>query len=263
MGKAILFMSGKGGVGKSTLSAALAMSAAENGKRVALLDGDIGLRSLDMMLGLQNRILFDLSDVIAGRCSLEEAMVWHPAAPSLRLLVGGQQARPKDFNRQDLKKIINTLKRRYDYVLIDGPAGLGRGIKNFVGLTEEVIIVSTPDPVSVRSAEKTASQLYPLGIRPWLLLNRFVPQKAIDGLIQQPAMLAQTLDLPLIGVLEEDSWVVDGAIEGKTVYETGDEKVRSVLSEMMQRLEGASLPVAEYCAPHLNIFQRIWKWLED
>lgn len=262
MGKTVLFVSGKGGVGKSTLSSALAMAAADAGKRVALLDGDIGLRSLDMMLGLQDKVLFDLADVIDGRSSLENALVWHPVTPSLRLLVLGQQSKPKDFNRKDLRKILATLARRYDLVFVDGPAGLGRGVRNFAGLTDEVVIVSTPDPVSIRSAEKTASQLYPQGIRPWLLLNRYQPEKALEGAVDQPSALSLALDLPLLGVLEETSQVNEGLLTGKTAYQTGGAPVKEALAGMLKRLEGASLPVDDYQPIRLNLFQRIWKWLE-
>ncbi len=263
MGRSFLFISGKGGVGKSTLSSAIAVAAAEQGRRVALIDGDIGLRSLDMMLGLQDKVLFDLSDVVARRCSLDKAMVWHPSHPTLRLLVGGQSAKPKDFKRQDLSRILTTLKKRFDLVLIDGPAGLGRGVRNFVGITDEVVIVSTPDPVSQRSAEKLASLLFPSGIRPGLLLNRINRDLVISGDLPQPGAQALSLDLPLLGAVEEGSTVYSAMLEGKTAAETDEPMLRSAIEDVLQRMQGMEKPVSDYVPPRLNLFRRLWKWLED
>ncbi len=263
MGASFLFISGKGGVGKSTLSSSIAVAAAGQGRRVALIDGDIGLRSLDMMLGLQDKVLFDLSDVVARRCSLDNAMVWHPAHPTLRLLVGGQAAKPKDFKQQDLRKILQTLKKRFDLVLVDGPAGLGRGVRNFTGITDEVVIVSTPDPVSQRSAEKLASQLYPMGIRPSLLLNRIDRGLVISGELPQPKLQALSLDLPLLGAVEECPAVYNAMLEGRTAAETDQPMLKNALEEIIQRMQGMERPIQDYEAPYLNLFQRIWKWLED
>ena len=114
-----------------------------------------------------------------------------PVAGLEHLLVGGQHARPKDFKRADLQKILGTLQRRYDLVLVDGPAGLGRGMRNFVGLADEVLLVATPDPVSLRGVEKLAADLYAQGIRPGLLLNRYAPERVLAGQLDQPAQLAQ------------------------------------------------------------------------
>lgn len=263
MGKSFLFMSGKGGVGKSTLAAAIAVTAAEQGRRVALIDGDIGLRSLDMMLGLQDKVLFDLSDVTSRRCPLDSALVWHPQFPTLRLLVGGQEAKPKDFKQGDLVKIISTLKKRFDWVLVDGPAGLGRGVRNFSGIVDEVVIVATADPVSQRSAEKTASLLYPQGIRPSLLLNRVDKAQVLDGVIPQPKSLSQALELSLLGVVEESPLVYRYMLQGKTAAETEDPALKEAFRDIIQRMDGIQKPLPEYVPERLGLFRRIWKWLED
>jgi len=263
MGKSFLFISGKGGVGKSTLSSAIAVAAAEQGRRVALIDGDLGLRSLDMMLGLQDKVLYDLSDVVAHTCPLDKAMVWHPSHPTLRLLVGGQGAKPKDFRKQDLLKILTTLKKRFDLVLVDGPAGLGRGVRNFTGITDEVVIISTPDPVAQRAAEKLASLLFQSGIRPFLLLNRINRDLVISGGLPQPGAQALSLDLPLLGAVEEGNTVYSAMLEGKTAYESDDAMIRNAVEDVLKRMQGMNTPVEDILPPRLNLFQRIWKWLED
>lgn len=263
MGKAFLFISGKGGVGKSTLAAALAVAAARTGTRTALVDGDIGLRSLDMMLGLQDKALYELTDVAGRTVSLDEALVRHPEFPALWLLVGGQQARPKDVRKQDLQKIVNTLRGRFDLVLLDGPAGLGRGAKNFLGIADEVVVVATPDPLAMRTAEKTASWLYAMGIRPWLALNRVRRDLVLSGEAHQPGALGLALDMPLLGALEEMPSLVTLAPQGKTAAQAGDPRQDEALGDMLARMAGESRPVADYIPPRLNVFQKIWAWLED
>lgn len=261
MGKSYLFISGKGGVGKSTLAAALAVAATQKGKRVALVDGDIGLRSLDLQLGMQDRVLYDMADLVARRCSLDQALIWHQDYPGLCLMVGGQQAKPKDFNRQDLKKILNTLKKRFDLVLIDGPAGLGRGVKNFTGLADEVVVVATPDAVSIRGAEKLVSQMYPEGIRPSLLLNRMNSQRVLAGELEQANALALALDVPLLGALEENPFIYTALLNGKTAAQTGDEGLDQALADILRRMDGVSLPVEDYKAKPVSAFARLMKKL--
>ncbi len=262
MGKSFLFISGKGGVGKSTLAAGLAVAAARKGKRVALIDGDIGLRSLDLFLGLQNKVLYDLADLVARRCTLDQTMIWHDSYASLCLIVGGQQAKPKDFRRQDLNKILRTLKKSFDMVFVDGPAGLGRGIRNFVGLTDEVLILATPDPVSLRSAEKLASQLYAEEIRPFLLLNRVSPDLVLSGKIQQPRMLSMNLDLPLIGVVEECPSIYEALLSGKTAAQTQETALNSAIENILARLEGEEKEIHDYLPVERTWFERFVEWLE-
>lgn len=263
MAKAFLLISGKGGVGKSTLASAIAVAAAAKGRRVALLDGDIGLRSLDLLLGLQDKVLYDMADLVARRCTLDQALIWHPEFPTLALMVGGQSARPGDFRKQDLQKIVNTLKKRFDLVILDGPAGLGRGVRNLLGLVDEVVVVATPDPVAIRSAEKLVSMLYPLGIRPSLLLNRMEPSRVLAGELQQPGAQALALDLPLAGVLEENPLVYEALLQGKTAAQTGDPRIDQAFSDIIRRMDGFDCAIPEYAPVKLTAFQRFLKWLED
>ena len=263
MGKRFLFVSGKGGVGKSTLAAAIAVKAADKGRRVALIDGDAGLRSLDLLLGLQDKALYDLADVAQRRSALDDAMVWHPVYPTLRLLAGGQQARQKDFSRQDLEKILATAARRFDLVIVDGPAGLGRGVKNFAGIVDTVVVVATPDAVCQRVAEKLTSQLSASGLRASLMLNRYQTDLAREGVLPQPAALAQALDVPLLGVVPESPRVYGAMLQGRTAAETGDAEMDQALEDALSRMEGDSRPLPVFEKKKLSIFQRVWKWLED
>lgn len=263
MGKSFLLISGKGGVGKSTLTSALGVAAAKAGMRTALVDGDLGLRSLDLLLGMQDRVLFDMVDVVQRRCALDQALVSHPEYPQLHLLVGGQQAKPKDFQPADLKKIIKTLTKRFDLLLVDGPAGLGRGMRSLSGLTDHTVLVATPDPVSLRSVEKLSSLLYAQGLRPELLLNRVIPQSVLGGILPQPSAIAQGLDLPLLGVVEESAHIYTSLLAGQTAAQTGDAALDLALHDIVQRMLGFNNPIKEYVPVRLTWLERIKRWFED
>lgn len=245
MGKSILIISGKGGVGKSTLAAALAVTAAKKGRRTALVDADIGLRSLDIMLGLQDQVLYDLADCVNHRCSLDDALVTHPKYPELHLIVGGQMARPKDFKPNDLKKLLRTLRAAHDTLIIDGPAGLGRGVKNFVGLADEYVVIATQDAVSLRAAEKAARVLMDAGCRPQLVINRVQSYRVEAGELPSPQVLALGLDLPLAGVIEEDPAVYTGMLQGISAAEQESGGLPRVFEDILLRIEGVQLPVPE------------------
>lgn len=263
MGKSYLFISGKGGVGKSTLASALAVTAARQGSSVALVDGDIGLRSLDLLLGMQDKVLYDLKDLVEHRCTLDQALIWHDEFKNLCLIVGGQQAKPKDFAKKDLQKVLNTLTRRFDLVLVDGPAGLGRGINNFTEIVDEVIVVLTPDPVSVRSAEKLAFKLYAGGLRPCLMMNRINKEHVYSGAVPQPNAIAAALDLPLLGVIEESPLIYQALLSGKTAAQTEDENITESFTTILRAVNGDYEPIPDYQKPHMNLFQRFWDWLKD
>ncbi len=263
MGKSHLFISGKGGVGKTTLTAAIAVTAAKQGQRVAVVDGDVGLRGLDLLLGLQDKVLYDLKDLVERRCTLEQTLIWHDTYPNLCLLVGGQQAKPKDFAKKDLKKVLLTLTRRFDLVLVDGPAGLGRGINNFTDIVDEVIVVLTPDPVSIRGAEKLVSQLYPVGLRPSLVINRVMKELVYENATPQPNAIAMDLDLPLLGVVEESPLIYQSLLAGKTAAQTGDEGIDARFESLLRAMNGTIEPIPDYQVPKLNFYQRIWEWLKD
>ena len=243
MGTVIMFASGKGGVGKSSISAALAVSFARRQLRTALIDADVGLRSLDLMLGMQDKILYELTDCLKRRCTLDEALVMHPQYPLMHLLVGGQDARPKDIQTKDLARVLKTLKSRYDLLLIDCPAGIGRGIKNFVGLADRYVLVATPDDICLRDTEKTARIiLEETGKHPDLLLNRYDWELMHQGLISRPQALATAMDMPLLGTLGQSAAIYRGMLAGKTMAELKSDPSAAAIERIAQRLLGMNVP---------------------
>ncbi|MBO2517667.1 MAG: septum site-determining protein MinD, partial [Clostridiales bacterium] len=154
MGKAILITSGKGGVGKSTICAAIALDLAGRGKRVVLADADVGLRCADLMLHMQDRVVYDMGDYLEGNAGLEQVLVTHPYYPTLLLMAAPQLMSASDIKKKEMRALMSRLKEQNDFVLIDGPAGIGRSTRNAFFCADEVILVCTPDDISVRDGER-------------------------------------------------------------------------------------------------------------
>lgn len=243
MGKVWMIASGKGGVGKSSISAGLAMRLAARSVRTLVVDGDIGLRSLDLMMGMQDKVLYDLADCAQMRCALDDAAVAHPRYPHLHLMVGGQDARPSDFYKPDLRRMFKTLRKHYDVIIVDCPAGLGRGLKNAAAVADRVVLVATPDDVCLRDAEKTAALLHEkTGCRAELAINRYPEKYMKKQGMPLPGALAEGLELAYLGCVPESGKVYEAVLQGKTMAECGDKKVLKALDEILLRLEGVQVP---------------------
>ena len=247
MSRIFSIMSGKGGVGKSTLSASLAVYYARMGKRVVLLDGDIGLRCADLMLNMQDRVVYDLGDVADKTCTLEEALMPHPTLPGLLLLAAPQIMTPSDIKRKAMDKAITQLSEQSDILLLDAPAGIGKGLKNLLGTTAEPIVVATPDDVSIRDAERLSTLLFQLEEpHPSLVLNRLRPMWVRRGLIQPPAQVATALDMPLMGVIPESVKIAKALLRRETALDCGDRNVAKAIEVIAARLLGADAPLPEF-----------------
>ena len=158
MGDIISIVSGKGGVGKTTLCSFLSCALAARGKNVIAIDTDLGLKNLDILLGLESKAIFDISDVVSGRCDLSKAIVRHDTFPNLHFISAPQQVREK-LNEALFCKVCETLSKDYDFVLIDAPAGLGEGCRCAVQAADKTIVVATPDLTSIRDAQKTVQEI--------------------------------------------------------------------------------------------------------
>lgn len=248
MGETYLFMSGKGGTGKTTLSTSLALALANKGARVALVDADVGLRCADLLLGMENQILYDLSDVEEQRCTLFQALARHPKRPGLSVLAAPQALRPSDVSKKHLESVIDSLEERFDFVLIDGPAGLGRGLKNVWGAAAEAVMVCTPDDASVRDAERLGQLLFEKqGVHARLLLNRADRILVSVKEEQRPARIAAALDMPLLGVIPDSPDVYRALLAHKTALECDSVRVRRAVSRTADRLMGNQVKFPRYC----------------
>lgn len=247
MGKIFAVMSGKGGVGKSTISAALAEYLAECGMHVTLLDGDTGLRCADLMLDMQDRVVYDLGDLVEGACTLNQALITHPRLPSLSLLAASQVMRPSDVKAKKMARIIETLAQKMDYVILDAPAGIGRGVKNLLGAQSNYIIVATPDDVSIRDAERLGALLSQRGeMHPDLILNRVNKKLIRRGEMMPPDQIAALLDMKLMGVIPESGEIYRALLRHQTALQCKDERVAAAFRRIAERLMGEDVPIPQY-----------------
>ena len=167
----ILICSGKGGVGKTTLTANLGIALARLGRRTAVLDADFGLRNLDLLLGLENRIIYTAQDVLAGNCRLEQALVKHKQEPNLSLMPAGNPRMLEWLKPDDMRTVATMLAERSDVVLIDCPAGIEDGFKNAAAAAREAIVITTPEVSAVRDADRVIGLLNIQDVRPVQLLS--------------------------------------------------------------------------------------------
>lgn len=239
-GKVITITSGKGGVGKTTTTANLAISLAMLDKKVVTIDADIGLRNLDLIMGLENRIVYDIVDVIEGRCKLKQAMVKHKDYNHLYLLPASQTRDKMAITPQNMITVTSELKETHDFVIIDCPAGIEWGFKNAIAPADEVIIVTNPEVSAVRDADRIIGLIeaedHPLPVR--LVINRVNPTLVKRGDMLSIEDVVSLLSIKLIGIVPEDDSVIRSSNEGVAVAG----KPRQAYDNIARRLLGEKIP---------------------
>ncbi len=257
MGKVWMIASGKGGVGKSTVSAALAIALARHHRRVCVIDADVGLRSIDLMLGMENRTVFDLFDVSSGDSKLQDALVCHADYPQLYLLSTSQAEMPDAMKKEHLEKVLKSLKRQFDFVLIDCPAGIGSIVTDAGQLADNCILVVTPDDMSMRDAERASSVLFEnRQLQMHLVVNRVDKELIADSLTMQPSQIADYLGVPLIGEVPNSDRVYRALLEHKSASETGDKRLTKAIERLALRVEGGQAPFETYRVRRKKWFHR-------
>lgn len=245
MSQAWMIVSGKGGVGKSTITAALGVALAKRQLQTVAVDTDIGLRSLDLLLGLQNKIVYDMVDVANKECKLRYALVQYPPAPALSLLPAAQLGTSADMDAELMGKIVRKLKKRFSYVLMDAPAGLERGVVNTLISADHTLLVVTPDDIAIRDAERVLALLdMHKKPKPLLIVNRVVPELVRAGEMYAPQTVANTLDVPLLGFVPEDKAVLNALVRHGTVMDE-DCPARQALTRISQRFLGEFVPMPD------------------
>ena len=239
-GTAIVVASGKGGTGKTSLTGGVAACLARLGRRVLCIDMDIGLRNLDISLGMTDRALMDFSDVVEGRCPLARAAVSHPERPTLFLLTAPLRL-SEGLTTQGMATLLNTARTQFDYILLDAPAGLDAGFRLAVCAADRAIVVATNDASSLRDAQRTVGELGHIRTV-HLVMNRVQP-KLLRQLRTTIDDAMDTAGLPLLGVVPEDKQVILAANQGKPLILTGRRGAANAYLNIAKRLEGQRVPI--------------------
>ncbi len=244
MGEAIVITSGKGGVGKTTTTANLGTALALNDKKVCLMDTDIGLRNLDVIMGLENRIIYDIIDVAKERCKLKQALIKDKRFDYLYLLPAAQTSDKADLTPEAMVKMITELKQEFDYILIDCPAGIEQGYENAVAGADKAIVVTTPEKSSVRDGDRIIGLLEKEDIEPpKLVINRIRNHMMKNGDMLDIDEIVQILSIELLGIIGDDDEVIKASNHGEPVAFQPNTKASIAYRNISRRILGESVPL--------------------
>ena len=244
--RVIVITSGKGGVGKTTTTANIGASLAEKGHKVLLIDTDIGLRNLDVVMGLENRIVYDLIDVIEERCRISQALIKDKRCPNLVLLPAAQIRDKNDVNTDQMKELIFSLKESFDYILIDCPAGIEQGFKNAIAAADEAIVVTTPEVSATRDADRIIGLLEAAGIKsPRIVVNRLRIDMVKEKNMLSVEDILDILAVKLLGVVPDDETVVISTNKGEPLVYKGDSLAAKAFKNIASRIEGVEVPLLD------------------
>lgn len=260
MGKVIVILSGKGGVGKTTSTANIGTALALQGKRVCLLDMDIGLRNLDVVLGLENRIIYDIVDVVEGRAKLHQAIIKDKRFDDLLyLLPAAQNADKNSLNEAQMIELVSELKKDYDYVLIDCPAGIEQGFRNSVAAADEAILITTPEISAIRDADRIIGLIEQMDMDgPRLVINRIRKKMMQNGEIMDVDEITRHLSIELLGIILEDDNVVRSSNKGNPVVLDPDLTASKGYRNIARRILGETVPLMSLKEKKKTFWQQLF-----
>ncbi|WP_124727994.1 septum site-determining protein MinD [Staphylospora marina] len=243
---AITVTSGKGGVGKSTTVASLGLGLAQLGYKVCLVDTDIGLRKLDLMLGLENRIVYDLVDAVEGICKLRQALVRHKEFPELALLPAAQTRYKEEVSPAQVKAVVDELRNEFHFILIDSPAGIEGGFRNAIAAADRAILVVNPEIPSVRDSDRVIGLLEAAGIETIdLIVNRVQPGMVRDGDMLSVERVQSHLAINLLGIVPEDRRIIRSSNTGEPVILDPKSLAGKAFANIARRIKGEEVPFLE------------------
>lgn len=260
MGEVIVITSGKGGVGKTTTTANLGSSLAEAGKKVVLVDTDIGLRNLDVVMGLENRIVYDIVDVVEEKCKLRQALIKDKRFEELFLLPAAQTRDKTAINEKQMKELTSKLKEDFDYILIDCPAGIEQGFKNAIAGADRAIVVTTAEISAIRDADRIIGLLESSEIKnPELVVNRLRPNMVKKGEMMEVEDIVDLLSVDLIGVVPDDEYIITQTNKGEPVIKNKKAPSGKAYIEIARRILGENIEVT-IPGREVGFWQRIKNW---
>lgn len=244
MGEVIVVTSGKGGVGKTTTTANIGTGLAAQGYKVVLIDTDIGLRNLDVVLGLENRIVFDIVDVVNGNCRLRQALIKDKRLEGLHLLPAAQTKDKTAVVPEQMQELCAELKDEFDYVIIDCPAGIEQGFRNAIAGAEKAIVLTTPEVSAVRDADRIIGLLEAAELRePRLIINRIRPKMVKQGDMMGIDDIIDILAVDLLGIIPEDEMIVITTNRGEAVVLDQNSLSGQAYRNVVRRIMGEEVPV--------------------
>jgi septum site-determining protein MinD len=260
--RVITITSGKGGVGKTTATANLGVALAADGKKVACVDADIGLRNLDVVLGLENRIVYDLVDVVEGRAKLRQAMIKDKRLREDLYLIPAAQTRDKTaVSPSDMVRICEELKPLVDFILIDSPAGIERGFRNAIAPADEVIIITNPEVSAVRDADRIIGLIEAEQKGPGqLIINRVNPDMVSRGDMLAAEDVIDILAIRLLGIVPEDEMILISTNKGTPAALDEKSKAGQAFRNIARRLQGEQVSFMSLDEKE-PFFQRMLKWI--
>ncbi len=242
-GQVITITSGKGGVGKTTTTANLGTALAMRGQRVAVLDADIGLRNLDLVLGLENRIVYDIVDVVEGRARLAQALVRDKRLPELHLLPAAQTRDKSAVSPIEMAQVCDALRPRYDYILVDSPAGIEQGFQNAISGADRIVVVTTPEMSAVRDADRIIGLVEAAEKSlPQLIVNRLKPEMVRRGEMLSVEDVLDVLAIPLLGVVPDDEQIIISTNDGVPIATNEQSLPGRAYQNIARRLMGEEVP---------------------
>jgi len=241
--KVITITSGKGGVGKTTTTANLGVSLARMGKKVVVIDADIGLRNLDVVMGLENRIVYDLVDIVEGRSKIRQAMIKHKQFPHLYLIPSAQTRDKTAVSPSDMVRLCTQLRTEFDFILIDSPAGIERGFRNALAPADEVLIVTNPEVSAVRDADRIIGLIEAENKGPArLILNRVKMDMVRRGEMLSADDVTDILAIKIIGIIPEDEHVIPASNSGIPITLNESSRAGIAFRNIARRLNGEEVP---------------------
>lgn len=242
MAKVFVITSGKGGVGKTTTTANLGVGLAVSGKKTLLIDADIGLRNLDVVMGLENRIVYDLVDVIEGKCRMKQALIKDKRCENLFLLPAAQTRDKDAVSPEQMKTLIDALKEDFDYIIVDCPAGIERGFKNAISGADQAFIVTTPEISAVRDADRIIGLLEASDIRnSKLIVNRIKSNMVKEGNMLDVPDIKDILAIDVIGVVPDDENIVISTNKGEPLVYKGTSLAAKAYENISKRVLGQEI----------------------
>ncbi len=264
-GKVITITSGKGGVGKTTITANLAAALAMRGHKVVAMDADIGLRNLDVVMGLENRIVYDLVDIVEGRCRLRQAMIRDKRQPELYLIPAAQTRDKMAVSPSDMVLVCDQLREEMDYIIIDSPAGIERGFRNAIAPTDQVLIVTNPEISAVRDADRIIGIVEAEEKGPAkLIVNRVKQDMVARGEMLSIEDVLDILAIELIGVVPEDEAILISTNQGMPVAmaSTNGVSASHAFRNVAQRIDGHDVPFIDLTQKE-GLLDRMGKWFKN